>query len=753
MQHHSTNPATATCSIHGSQSRRHFETLTHKSTLNSCYNGVREQHPFCSLASISARSRTQGGIHIHQDKVTVTSPTLLWVEALDILLEKLKGANFPFQKLAAISGAGQQHGSVYWKQGARNKLTTLQPDKGLKDQLKDAFAVPDSPVWMDASTTPQCKRLENRVGGAEKLAAITGSRAYERFTGNQIAKIFQRQKERISLVSSFAASLMIGDYAPIDDSDGSGMNLLDIRKRDWSQECLDACAPGLREKLGPVVPSRQVIGQVSSYLCSRYGVAQDCKVVAFTGDNPGSLAGLAPKQGDVIVSLGTSDTVFLWLEMPKPKLEGHIFANPVHTSDYMALLCFKNGSLTRQRVRDERCGGSWQVFDEHLKSTPMGNNGQIGIYFDVTEIQPLVQGVFRFDENDQKAWSGVASEARAKVSHSRCSAAVLWTSCWTWSGVASEARAKVSRSRCSAAVLWTSRWTWSGVASEARAKVSRSRRSAAVLWTSRWTWSGVASEARAKVNRSPRSAAVLWTSRWTWSGVASEARAKVSRSRRSAAVLWTSRWTWSGVASEARAKVSRSPRYPGAHVESFPDAVEVRAVIESQCMSRRVHAENLGYNIGPETRVVATGGASSNQCILQVIADVFNAPVFIQDVANSAALGCAYRAKHGCLGPNVPFSQVVDKCADPVCVARPTPGADKVCTALCECSIQRDVEYASGSSRCAQHCVCTALCECSRQRDVEYVSGIVQVCTALCECSGQRDVEYASGSSRCAQHC
>ena len=38
------------------------------------------------------------------------------------------------------------------------------------------------------------------------------------------------------------------------------------------------------------------------------------------------------------VSLGTSDTVFLWLETPTPKLEGHIFANPVLTSDYMALL-------------------------------------------------------------------------------------------------------------------------------------------------------------------------------------------------------------------------------------------------------------------------------------------------------------------------------------------------------------------------------------------------------------------------------
>ena len=51
------------------------------------------------------------------------------------------------------------------------------------------------------------------------------------------------------------------------------------------------------------------------------------------------------------------------------------------------------------------------------------------------------------------------------------------------------------------------------------------------------------------------------------------------------------------------------------------------------------------------SRVLATGGASKNQAILQVLADVFNAPVYIiPGTANSACLGCAYRAKHGWSG-------------------------------------------------------------------------------------------------------
>lgn len=58
--------------------------------------------------------------------------------------------------------------------------------------------------------------------------------------------------------------------------------------------------------------------------------------------------------------------------------------------------------------------------------------------------------------------------------------------------------------------------------------------------------------------------------------------------------------------------------------------VEVRALIEGQFIAKRAHVEDIGFDFDENTKILATGGASKNHAILQVMADVFNAPVYIQ---------------------------------------------------------------------------------------------------------------------------
>ena len=282
---------------------------------------------------------------------------------------------------------------------------------------------------MDSSTAAQCAALTAACGGAEALAALTGSRAYERFTGNQIMKVAQlfpaqyAQCERISLVSSFVACLLSGRYAPIDASDAAGMNLMNIRTQQWDDGLLLAVDPSgrLRLKLGDIAASNAVLGAVSPYLVQRWGFSDRCQVVACSGDNPCTLAGLElTEAGDVGVSLGTSDTLFAVVNDAVPSAkEGHVFINPVDTNTAMLMCVFKNGSLTRQAIRDRATGGSWEAFNAALQRSQPGNGGHLQFTYLEAEITPTVHrtGVFRFGPNDAavEAFADADTEVRGLI--------------------------------------------------------------------------------------------------------------------------------------------------------------------------------------------------------------------------------------------------------------------------------------------------------------------------------------------------
>ncbi len=355
---------------------------------------------------------TRGGVHKQRDGLTVTSPAVMWVKALDLLLKRMRAADVPFEKIAAVSGSGQQHGTVYLKPGTEKVLSELNTREPLAGQLLSCFAVQDSPIWMDSSTGAECQALEDALGGAQAVADLTGSRAYERFSGNQIAKVSRTNRdgyaasERIALVSSFMATLFACKYVPVDVSDASGMNLMNIRSKEWDEKALDATAPGLASKLGQPQVSHKVAGRIGKYFVEKYGFNPECAVVTFSGDNPCSLAGLRLEHvGDVAVSMGTSDTMFGALAEPRPSAsEGHIFVNPIDPLSYMAMIVYTNGSLMREEVRDRSAGGDWEKFGAMLDSTEPGNGGNIGFFYRDPEITPPIMkpGQFCFDAAGEK---------------------------------------------------------------------------------------------------------------------------------------------------------------------------------------------------------------------------------------------------------------------------------------------------------------------------------------------------------------
>ena len=260
------------------------------------------------------------------------------------------------------------------------------------------------------------------------MLELTGNTAFERFSGPQIRRFWQDEPEAyertgcICLVSSFVASLLAGRLVPVDPGDGSGTNLMDIRTRRWSRDALEATAPDLGRRLLPVIPSDAVAGTLSPFWTGRFGFAPDCRVLPFSGDNPCSLIGLGLLQpGQAALSLGTSDTLFACLGEPRlPETgEGALFASP-DGAHYMALICFLNGSLAREAVRD-RYGLDWSGFSRGLAATPPGNGGALMLPWFDEEIVPRVTrpGVVRQDLDEADPAANVRAVIEAQALSSR----------------------------------------------------------------------------------------------------------------------------------------------------------------------------------------------------------------------------------------------------------------------------------------------------------------------------------------------
>ncbi len=334
------------------------------------------------------------GVLAHADPLVKHADPLMWVAALDLVLSRLQAAGAPLADVAGISGSGQQHGSVYLNADATAILAGLDSSRSLAAQLSDALSRKTAPIWMDSSTSEECAEIAAAVG--PRLQEDTGSPAVERFTGPQIRKFSKTDPgaydatATVHLVSSFLASVLCGAHAGIDYGDGAGMNLLNLKTLDWDPAIAEATAPGLLDRLPPAVPSDSVVGGLHAYFAT-YGMKPGTPVAAWSGDNPNSLIGTgAGDPGTAVISLGTSDTFFAAMTSAHvdPQGCGHVFGNPA--GGFMSLICFKNGSLARERVKDE-CGVDWAYFDRTaFAETAPGNDGNMMLPYFESEITPLV---------------------------------------------------------------------------------------------------------------------------------------------------------------------------------------------------------------------------------------------------------------------------------------------------------------------------------------------------------------------------
>src|ERR1019366_5309042 len=130
--------------------------------------------------------KTQNGVLPNRDPLVKHSSPLLWAPALDLLFAQMKKDGVALGEILAISGSGQQHGSVYFNERIDAALANLDPQKTLVENLRGVFTRKTSPIWMDSSTAAECAEIRKKLGGIKYTASRTGSDTSGPFTGPQI---------------------------------------------------------------------------------------------------------------------------------------------------------------------------------------------------------------------------------------------------------------------------------------------------------------------------------------------------------------------------------------------------------------------------------------------------------------------------------------------------------------------------------------------------------------------------------------
>lgn len=165
-------------------------------------------------------------------------------------------------------------------------------------------------LWNDGRTEKEVEYLNFTVG-KEKLSQYTANIAFAGFTAPKILWVKNNEPEsfkrirKIMLPKDYINYVLTGVHA-CDYSDASGMLLLDVKNKCWSEEMLGIC--GITKDLLPsLYESYEVIGKVKD----EFGLPE-AVVVAGAGDNAAAAVGTGTVgNGKCNISLGTSGTVFI----------------------------------------------------------------------------------------------------------------------------------------------------------------------------------------------------------------------------------------------------------------------------------------------------------------------------------------------------------------------------------------------------------------------------------------------------------
>lgn len=229
-----------------------------------------------------------------QEKWAEQDPTDWWKQTVLAIQELVLKLNIPKDQVRAISFSGQMHGLVALDEHNEVLIPAI--------------------LWCDQRTQEECDDI-TAYFGQEKLSLLTANKALTGFTAPKLLWVKKHLPEtfakirHILLPKDYVRFMLTGDYAT-DVSDASGMLLLDVKNRQWSQEMLDFLEIQV-EQLPKLYESYQVTGVVSDAVKKELGLEGEILVVAGAGDQAAGAIGTGTvEDGIVSITMGTSGVVF-----------------------------------------------------------------------------------------------------------------------------------------------------------------------------------------------------------------------------------------------------------------------------------------------------------------------------------------------------------------------------------------------------------------------------------------------------------
>ncbi|ADD42923.1 xylulokinase [Stackebrandtia nassauensis] len=205
-------------------------------------------------------------------------------------------------------------------------------------------------LWNDTRSAPQAARLTGEGGGPGVWAQRTGSVPTASFTVTKLAWLAEHEPDNAERT---AAVLLPHDWltlklrgvgfaeATTDRSEASGTGYWSPDTGVYLRDTVIG-ALGHDAVLPRVAAPNEIVGHTPN------GVA----VAPGTGDNAGAALGLRLESGDVVISLGTSGTVFGVAEAPAADPTGLVAGFADATGRFLPLVCTLNAAGVLDTVRD-----------------------------------------------------------------------------------------------------------------------------------------------------------------------------------------------------------------------------------------------------------------------------------------------------------------------------------------------------------------------------------------------------------------